>query len=220
MSEVPEPATPVTRTYLRYLLSFGVWFVAGLAPLLGKVKVPGFSALIEMYPADLQDWLIPLSGFFMGMMAVVVEFASAKTISTSKLTRWFVGTVVLFAVSLGFLLVLYLFVVVRIDKAIVRDANAPPERISLAVVTGTLDVPRQRPGSGCGCLEGQAADQCIGDISLNPTAVRACFGSQRIALATLALAALYLALTGSFAAAVGLLLLSQRRAASEKRRRR
>lgn len=202
--------------YHRSLLYFGFCSILALAPLLGNKKVPGFSALIEMYPVEVQDWLIPLSGFFLAMIGVIVELASLDIPSKRKLKRWHIGIVSVFVVSFITLLFVYLWTVVHIDKAI-TEPNKPPDRISIAVITGTSVVPPQRPGSKCGCLAGEPAEECIGDISLNPVNVRRCFGSQRIILATLALSVLYLVLLGSFAAAVGLLFLRKKLKAAEKR---
>ncbi len=210
-----EPPSPFASRYARRILGFGVWFVLGLAPFLGKVRVPGFSQLLEMYPADLSGWLIPVSGLLMGMMAVTVEFAASRFIGQPTLTRWFIGTVALFAVLLITLTALYPFLVTRVEFTLAPASDGqPPGRTTVAFVTGALTVPQHPPGSDCKCPEGQPADQCIAEVSLNPVNVRRCFGAQRVAIATLAFALLYLSLTGSFAAAVGLLMLSQRRARS------
>jgi hypothetical protein len=222
MSEVETPRikapTPLATELVRRILGFGVWVGVGLAPFLGRVRVPGFSALLDMYPFTLRGWLIPISGLLMGMTALVVEFAAGRRVPQRTLTRWFIRTVVLFAASFGLLLVLYLFLVVRVDGPPPPEGQGG-EAVAYAVVTGGLEVPPQPPSSECECKAGETAEQCIGNVTLNPANVRRCFGSQRVALASLALAALYLALTGSFAAGVGLLLLTQRAGAKGRQPR-
>jgi hypothetical protein len=210
-----EAPTPLAKEFVRRLLGFGVWVALGLAPFLGRVHVPGFSPLLDMYPSTLR-WLIPISGLLMGMLALVVEFAAGRRVSQKTLTRWFARAVALFVASCGLLIVLYLFLVVRVDGA-VPAAGEGSKPATFAVVTGTLEVPPQPPGSDCKCNPGWPADKCIEKITLNPANVRLCFGSERVAFASLALAVLYLALTGSFAAGVGLLLLAQRKGARKRR---
>lgn len=203
---MPVIGPSTTRTYLRYFFEFTVGVGVGLAPFLGLKKVPGFVAVIEIYPIDLREWLVPLSAIMMGMIAVIVQWFSSNKPAKKSLTRLFVGSVAAFFLSLTLLaLVVYPFVVTRIEK--------------FAVVTGSLDVPRQPPGSRCTCTEGQPADQCLADITLNPINVRSCFGTKPVAIATLELAALYLMLTGSFAAAVALVVLSDLRKPKQSRRK-
>jgi hypothetical protein len=189
------------------ILRFGVGFTIGLAPFLGNADVPGFTAVIRMYPESLQNWLIPLSGLVMGTIGVVVEFASGRKPGQRKLTAWFTRTIVLFAVSLILLIALYQFLVVRVDKTVIREGGVQPVQVS--VITGTLTVPPQWEGSPCACRPGQPARACLTDISLNPDHVATCFGAERIAFATIALSLIYLVVTGAFAAAVGLLMLAE-----------
>ena len=189
---------------------FGIWFLVGLAPFLGKVKVPGFSALIEMYPRSLQGWLIPLSGIFMGMMAVAAEFVSFQRSSDRTLARWFGWNVGIFALSLILLTTVYIFTVVQVERTLPDKPDEPSATVNLAVITGSRSVPAQFAGSDCKCIPGQAAERCIADISLKPANVATCFGGERIAISTLALVLLYLAVTGSFVAAVAMLVIQQR----------
>jgi hypothetical protein len=211
-----DAPTGIAKKYLRYLLGFGVWFVIGLAPFLGKAKVPGFSALIELYPASLQDWLIPLSGMFMGMMAVTVQFAASQRTSAVRIRRRFGITVAVFAASFLLLACTYIFTVTRVGRAAALGTSDAPAFTTMAVITGSRTVPKQAEGSECTCLERQPAARCVVNISLNPDNIDTCFGSDRVAFATLGLVLLYLGVTGSFAAAVGLLVISER--ASSRRR--
>ena len=89
----PPDTLPFVKRLVQYVLSFGVAFAVGLAPFLGKAKVPGFSAFIDIYPVDVQDWLIPMSGLLMGMIAVIVNVAHNREPSAKKLNRWLTWTV-------------------------------------------------------------------------------------------------------------------------------
>ena len=206
-AEVPAPI-PFVKQLLKYGLSFGVAVAAGLAPFLGKAKVRGFTAFIEIYPVDVQDWLIPASGLLMGMIALVINFIGNDPPSEKRLKRRFIATAIVFTASFLMVLFLYLMFVTRAEITVVRN-DGTKERTSAAVVTGARDVPAQPPRSPCTCVERQSASQCVQEISINPMNVRACFGEQRVALATLALSVLYLLLTGSFIAAVGFFMLHQ-----------
>ncbi|HEV7571820.1 MAG TPA: hypothetical protein VGQ21_10015 [Thermoanaerobaculia bacterium] len=209
--ERPEKApSSFAADYGRRIRWFGIWFLVGLAPFLGKVKVPGFSALIELYPSSLQGWLIPLSGIFMGMMAVVVEFVGSRHTEEAVLSRWFLRNAVVFLLALLLLVSVYTFTVVQMERSVGRGSNEVPEVVNIAVVTGSRTVPQQIAGSDCKCPSGQPAERCLADSSLKPDNVALCFGSVRIAFATLALVLLYLVVTGSFVAAIGLLLIRQR----------
>ena len=55
------------------------------------------------------------------------------------------------------------------------------------------------------------AQTCLPQISANLGTIATCFGAQRIAIAKIALAFLYLLVTGSFVASVGLLILYRKR---------
>ena len=212
---------PFVKRLIQYVASFGVAFAVGLAPFLGKKKVPGFSALIDIYPVDVQDWLIPVSGLLMGMIAVIIKVMANRQPSAKKLNRWFGWTVAVFGSAFLVILVFYLMFVTRVETS-VMSGEGTVDRTSIAVVTGSREVPPQPPGSPCTCVARQSATQCVQAISINPMNVRACFGEERVALATLGLSVVYLALTGSFVAAVGLLFLldiERRRRAGARARR-
>ena len=111
---------PFVKRLIQYVLSFGVAFAAGLAPFLGKAKVRGFTAFIDIYPVDVQDWLIPVSGILMGMIAVVIKAVANRKPSEEKLFRWFGRTVVVFGSAFVIVLVLYLLFVTRAEVTVTR----------------------------------------------------------------------------------------------------
>lgn len=215
MTQTPTPAIEApsqpAADLARRILGFGVWFAIGLAPFLGRAKVPLFTAVIEMYPESLQNWVIPLSGLVMGMIAVVVEFAAGEKPRRKQITYSFFAAVLVFLAALIWLIDAYGATVVRLEKTVARP-DGTPEVVAMPIVTGTLEVPAGR--KNCGCEEGIPAADCLANITLEPKRVARCFDPRVMAAATRKLVLLYLAVTGSFAAAIGLLLLSQRRRAS------
>jgi hypothetical protein len=213
-SPVEKPPSDFSADLGRSVRWFTIWFLVGLAPFLGKAKVPGLAALIELYPPSLQSWLIPLSGILMGMIAVIVEFAGSTRTPKRMVKRWFARTCGIFIISFVLLVCVYVFTVVQIERPVLRELNATPDVVNLAVITGSRVVPPQFPGSECKCVARQPAERCIADISLKPANVAACFGSDRIALATLALVFLYLAVTGSFVAGIGVFVIHKRASAA------
>lgn len=207
----PKPPSPLAAQLVRAILWFGVGVAAGLAPFLGKLPFLGFSALLEIYPQGMKGWLIPLSGFLMGGVAVGIEYLGLKLPSQALLRRrfqWSLGTV---AVAFTLLLLGYPYLVTRVPLG---DGSR-----FATFVTGTDRVPSRPPGSPCNCPEGHSAEECIADVGLTEGHVRECFGSRRVTVSTQGLAVLYLLMTGGFASTVGfLVLLKQKRPAAKSSR--
>lgn len=196
-----ELPTPLASQLVRYVRGFGVGVALGLAPFLGILPIPGFSALLDMYPESMRGWLIPLSGILMGILAVSVEFLGTKIPPAATLRKWFKMSLAVWVVSFLGLLFLYPRWVARVE---VGDGTHTP-----AFVTGSDVVPLRPPSSPCKCPAGQAAEGCIADIGLAQGPVRECFGSGAITTANQVLALLYFLLTGTFVLIAGLLLLLQ-----------
>src|SRR3954462_36217 len=83
------------RSFVRKVVGFGVGVGIGCAPLLGKLHVPGFEAMLTLFPAGLQATLIPFSGFVMGCVSVVVQFYSDQGQSKIFWRRWFTRVVLI-----------------------------------------------------------------------------------------------------------------------------
>jgi hypothetical protein len=207
----PKPPSSVTRQLVRYVRGFGVGVALGLAPFLGVLPIPGFSALLDMYPESMRGWLIPLSGILMGILAVSIEFLGTKIPPAAILRKWFKVGLAVWAVSFLGLLFLYPRWVARVE---VGDGTRTP-----AFVTGSDVVPPRPPSSPCKCPAGQAAEECIADVGLALGPIRECFGSGQVTTATQVLALLYFLLTGTFVLVVGLLLLLQQPASRGRARR-
>ena len=188
-------STPVARRFVRYLLSFGVSVGIGLAPFLGKVKVPGFEALLELFPRQLQGTLIPLSAFLMGLVALGIQFLHSEKVAATRIRKYFrMGFV---ALVLGFFLfvVLYRLFVIRVPVA---------GGASHAAVTVTPD---RLPG--CGCDPKLSDHECARSLSLHPVALASCWGGGSLAAVELSLMISYLLLTSGFGVLIGLLILKE-----------
>jgi hypothetical protein len=196
------PPTALARRYVRWVVGFSVGVGIGMAPFLGKVKVPGFSPLLELFPLQLQGVLIPLSAFLMGTIAVGVQVLAGEGLKRSTLTRSLLSGLAVILASLVVFVVLYnLFVVsVRVPNGYV------------AVIVTSERLP------GCGCAPASSDPDCIESLSLDPAALETCWGGPALKMRKLALQLNYLLLTGGFGALVGLLLL--REEDQEKKRRR
>jgi hypothetical protein len=203
--KIPPPP-PLTRTLVRRILGFGVWVAVGLAPFLGAIRVPGLTNLLELYPYSSRLPVLAFSGFLMGVIALVIENAGAGRLTRKSLARWFRNALTTLAVSFLLLVLLYQFLVVKVEHQ-PRPETSPEMR---AFVTGALTVPAHPPESDCKCRAGQEAASCIEEISFSEPNVRTCFGPIRVTLSNMILLLLYLALTGSFAASVGIFILRQR----------
>ena len=193
---VPLP-TPVSKAYLRLFLGFGVAFGLGLAPYLGLIDVPGFRALVSLYPGSIRDQIIPISAALMGVLAVVVDWTADARPSKRWVARRFRYAVAVCLMGLVALWVLQTYLVVRIPI----DGGAE----TVSFVRGF-----SRPAT-CGCDPRLSDADCIvRKLTFDETAIRTCWGDSRIQAAELLLSAAYLAFTAAFGGMIGLLLIARR----------
>jgi hypothetical protein len=202
---VPLAPTGLARRFVRYVLGFAVGVGVGVAPFLGKLPVPGFEALLGLFPETLQRSMIPLSAFLMGLVAVAVQFYSGETLSRPGLRVRFFWSLATLLVGLLLLIVLYTLLVVRVP--IEGGARSVPVVLALS-----------RSASCTGCPPALSDGECIARLSLNPKAIESCWGSRPLALSRLALTLGYLVLTGGFGALIGLLLLQEDLRSRQRRR--
>jgi len=186
---------PVARRLVLYVCGFGVAAGVGMAPFLGKVKVPGFEAMLQLFPWQLQDVLIPLSSFLMGLVAAGVQFYAGEKVAKPRIRLLFRAG--LSAMVLGFLL----FIVLYFE--FVRFPSFGNTR-SVAVIVSDTRFPSPDP---CGCKPATPDEACIQELSLAPEAIDSCWGGPSLRRRKLLLAMSYLCLMGGFAALIGLLVL-------------
>jgi hypothetical protein len=204
--KITLPTQPLARRFVRYALSFGVSVGVGMAPFLGKIKIPGFEALLELFPAQLQGVLIPLSAFLMGLVALAIQFYHSERIATGNLRKYF---------KLGFAAMLagfFLFVILY-KLFVIRVPFAGGERVAAVVVTPTRL-------SMCGCDPRLTNYDCIRTLSFDPAAQATCWGGEALEIRELSLMIPYLLLTSGFGALIGLLILKEDNQRFQRRVRR
>lgn len=188
-NSIPPPP-PATRAWVRALLGLGISVPVTLAPLLGKLPIPLFPALLAMIPSSIQNTVIPASAAAMGLVAVTVEFRALKSQSRKKLAASTSRGVLIAAGFLVLFCIAYMF--------LVTEVNILGGRESLYFVTGWKS-PGTPPCSGIS----NAA--CIGMLTTNQTRIASYFGDRQIQLASLILEILYIGFFASFGNVVGIL---------------
>jgi hypothetical protein len=183
-----------TRLLLRYVLGFGVGFGVGMAPFLGRVKVPGFSALLELYPRQMQQYLIPLSAFLLGTVAVAVQYYSYNRRTTATLDRRFGWLLVSLLAAFVILVGLYTTFVI----AVPIEATGGWAHVVIGWSRSAT----------CGCPPKMSDRECVKEVSLDPTAIDSCW--DHVPLFEFALTIPYLFLLSGFVALVGLLLFKEK----------
>ncbi len=195
------------RPFVRYSLGLLVAVPVALGPFLGKEKVPGFAALLELFPFQLRGVLIPLSTFLMGLIAVGVQYGAAGKIAAGGNPWLFRAGMAAVCLGLAFFTALYLEFV-RLPSF--GSAG------SVAVIVADSRNP------GCGCPPAIGDEACIQRLSLATEAIESCWDGRSLRQRQLALALTYLFLTGGLASLIGLLVLrlrqSRRRAPRRPRR--
>jgi hypothetical protein len=190
------PLTPAGRKYLRYILSFGVTLGAGLAPIWGGEVIPGFHAILDVFPRDLLD-VIPFVSLPISALALVVQFFFGESMQPRRLKTAFIVTFMMLIVLVLITYIVYKAVVIRIE--------VPAAHKKVAYLVGSKPLPT------CECAKrGLEIRGCIGiAISANPDEVAACFSREEISRRSTLLSVLYMLVMFSFGMLVGLLILKE-----------
>jgi hypothetical protein len=191
-----SPGPTTGRKFLKYLLWFVGTLGAGISPLLLGGKIPGFRAILDVFPADLQD-VIPWASLLMSVTAVGVQFFGGQSIDARRLRRGFIATYAL--------LVLSIFVLYFQYKATVIRLQVPGANTKVAYLVGSTLLPT------CECAKrGLQIRDCIGRvISVNPDEVAACYPLREITTRASILSALYMFVMFSLGTLIGLLVLRE-----------
>jgi len=183
----------MTQRWMRMMLAFGFSVALGMAPLLGKIKIPGFSSLLEMFPTfpfDFTTQLLAVTGLLMGLTALLVQYFQYERISSVRRRLWFIRL----AIVLGFaLIVLFALYVFNVEQA------------------GNYNVLIGWNEPICRACAEMARSECLSEITLATKDIDRCFGSFPVRLAALLLAVLYMAAMSLLGALVGLLVLREKR---------
>ena len=196
--------TGTSKLFVQRMLQFFVAVAIGLAPFLGKLPVPGFTALLEMFPLQLQNGLLPLSSVLMGVIVVTTDFLLSDRPLNRKRARSILFSLVAVA---GVGLVGLLAVHTRAVAQIPFDGGT---RTATFVVGFP---PREYAGDICPtkCL-GRSASDCIkSQLALTPEVITTCFGEEKVSFASLVYSLLYLSVMGALAAMVSVGILASRK---------
>jgi hypothetical protein len=197
--------TGPTRKYRDYLLSFGVTLAVGMAPLLGKVHVPLFTAILDVFPRNLSQTLIPFVAFIMALPAVAVQFLGDDVVARKHLNRWFAWNFAFLALLTITLYVVYSYTVTQV--------SFEGEHGVVAYVTGSKML------DDCPCVARRLPiTTCIGEaITVNPLQVTACYDPAEINLRKAILSTLYMMLMLSFGTLIGLLIVREQQPQSHRK---
>jgi hypothetical protein len=188
------PLTPPTSKYLRYILSFVVTFGVGLTPLWGGKVIPGFHAILDVYPRELRD-VIPFASLIMSATAVGVQFFLGS--APRRLKTFFIAT---FAIFIGLVLATYVAY-----TAFVIRIQVPASQQVVTYLVGSEPLPT------CECAKRRLEIRsCIGfAISVNPDEVAACFSREEFSRRKYVLATLYMLVMLSVGLLIGFLMLKE-----------
>jgi hypothetical protein len=201
------PALPkISRKYVVYFLAFIVTLGVGIGPLLGVVRVPGFIAIGELFPLNLQRAVAAFAAFLLALPAVGVQFFGGDRFDARRLKAAF--TIVFMALFAG-ILALYLTYtswVVHVELG---------GNLSVAYIVG----PRMLPDCLCVARKLQITS-CIGPIlDTNPAHVEDCYPREDIVARKNGLSLLYFFMMFSLGVLIGLVVLRERMPRRNRRRK-
>lgn len=166
----------------------------GLAPYLGKVRVPLFSSLLSLIPENVQDTVLPLSAAVMGIVAVLVQWHGTEKLSKQWFKTRFTWVVILAICSLTLLTVVHTLTVVNVPY------NGGKQSASFLVGFSRPNVPP--------CPSDVSDADCIRlHLTFNPARIESFWGDRQVRIAKLSLMFPYVIFTATFGMMVGLVLL-------------
>src|SRR5690242_19693066 len=131
---------------------------SGWHPYLGAVNVPGFRALLTLFPVSIRDTMIPLSAALMGIIAVAVQWYGSDKTDRKWLARSFRWTLLFALVSLVTLVGAHALTVVRVTL------DGGKEAVSFVVGVNERRL-------SCGCSPQMSDADCIKNVSLDEAAI-------------------------------------------------
>lgn len=187
------PPTPLARQFVRLAVGFSVGVGLGMAPFLGALKVPGFRALLSLYPNELRGELVAIGAFLMGVVAVVVQFYAGERMSRANVRRLFRRTLIVVGVALVLLIVLSVEFVTQVETT--------GEPASFILAGERLPT--------CPCPPELQDVPCLRRLGAGDEGVARCWSDKAKKRVSLALFGSYFLLTGGFGAMIGLLMLQK-----------
>ena len=206
LSKPPKPP-PLASTYVRLALAFGVTVAAGFAPLLGRVGIPGFTAILAVFPVNVQDAVVPFAAFIMALPAVALQFYADDRVSLKRIRRWFSIVFIVIIVAVTALYTMFTMFVI--------DVRVPGMSQTVRYIVGS------RMAQDCPCIRlTLPIRRCIGapgGLTVATEDVESCFDEQELTTRKLALSLAYFAVMGGFGVLIGLLV--RRRGVATRRSR-
>ena len=174
-------------------------FVLGMAlavsPLMGRLPLPVFAGILNFVPDRIQDQVFLSSGVLVGSIAMASRFLEAERLAAATVRLVFAIAISSLVLSSIVLLSMNAFYLARVS------VGGKPE----PVVIGAKRQP------GCTCSEGSSDGKCISELTLDPDAIRSCWGERAVASRELQFTLTYLWWTASIAAIVSALLIQRTR---------
>jgi hypothetical protein len=179
------------------MLAFGVTIPVALLPLLGKLPIPGFQTILDVFPLNLRDGLIAFGAFTASIPALGVQAYYRSR--PPSVRRWILALVALLIILVMVIYAVYTLVVIQVPylggeeyaRYVIGDQMKPT----------------------CACVQrGKDITECVGPVlSFNPAVVEGCFLQRDVQRNKLLLSLPYLLLLACFGIAVGLLTLTDER---------
>jgi hypothetical protein len=189
-SKVP----PSVRKWISLVIGLSVGVALGLGPFLGKVAVPGFVPLLQLFPDGLRTTALILSSFLMGLVAVGVHYYADVSIRKGKLDRLFLAFMVACALSFFSLFFVY--------QSCTTVVDSPGAHAQFTFITGFGE---RLPSCASACDPTLSPADCIVKLGFNPAIIATCFGSSAIGHATTAMLLAYLLVMSTFGGIIGVL---------------
>jgi hypothetical protein len=185
----------MTKLWVRTTVALTVSVAVGMAPFLGTIGVPFFSPLLSLLPLQIRGEAITLGSALMGLIAVGLQWHSGKAVKAARLQSWFKRAVVSTIVTFVTLLLVFNFLVVRVQYL-------GGEKTTSFIKGFTRPVPD--------ICAGLSDESCIKErLSFDPAEIDGYWGSQQVSVSRLLFLVCYLALLSHFAVLVGLLVLKK-----------
>ena len=179
------------------LIAVGVTIPIGLAPLLGTYDVPGFRALLSLFPEGLQESSIRFATFAMTIVAAGVQFLSQDSFSRKALTRTFV------AIAISLFLLLFLLAYSHNQHVIRIPVGDGSKSVSYVVGTDRID--------SCSCPATDGDAQCIKRVGLDAALLPTCWNEKELRSNAFVIQSEYVLLMAGLGAIVGLIVLAPTR---------